>query len=219
MLEVIRLGPLLVRVDLIILILSGACSLLWMKFQIKKELKNGEGMLNAIGNAVFIVFAVWKCSYLLFEPFTVLDNPFVLIYFSGGYRGWILGLFTAFLYLSWESKKQHIPLASYFRWLGLGFLIANGIYHFIFLMKEPSTLLHAADFLLSAILFLWIYMEKSNDRAFQGWIWFGILQIFILFFHGQYPILLGLSREQWIYISVSILGFLGQFKFINFKES
>jgi len=219
MLEVIRLGPLLIMVDWIILFFCGVCSFLWMKLQMKKELKNGEGMLNAIGNGVFIVFAIWKSSYLLFEPLSVLDHPFVLIYFSGGYRGWILGLLTAFLYLSWESKKQHISLASYFRWLGLGFLIANGLYHFIFLMKEPNPLLHAADFLLSAILFWWIYMGKSNDRAFQGWIWFGILQIFILFFHGQYPILLGLSREQWIYISVSILGFLGQLKFINFKES
>lgn len=220
--ELVKLGPLIIKWNWISMLVSGLIGNLLVKQGLKaaKEEKSRE-ILGMIGNSVLLSFGIWKFSIIFFNPISIINNPMGLLYFSGGYRGWILAVIFVFAYALYQSKKQSLPVMTYIRLYGLGFSSAMGTYHFISsLIAHTDLLFHWGEILLSVIFAGWFYKGDSENQLFQAVVWFGIGQIFIHFFKDVHvEVWLGLSREQFIFLVVSLIGFLGLSKRMNFKES
>lgn len=220
--DVIKLGPLLMKWDWVVIIVSGFFGYLLVRQRLKgTEEEKSKDILEALGNAIFISIMAWKLSYLLLNPLSVWNNPMVLLYFSGGYRGWMLAMICVYGYALFRSKKSNLPIASYLQSFGLGFSAASFLYHaMLSLISDADRWFNLGEMLLFAILIGWFYKGNSPDQLYQGFIWMGIGQIFLFFFQNPYvPVWLGLSKNQLIFLVVSVIGFLGSAKWINFKSS
>ncbi|MBP1930869.1 hypothetical protein [Ammoniphilus resinae] len=220
--DVISMGPFIVKWSWVILGISGFVGYLIVKNHLKGTKEEwGNEILDSVGNSIFLSFVIWKLSLILFEPVSVLNNPMVLLYFSGGYKGWILAVISIFIYLFIQAKKHNIPISTYMQVYGLGFSSATAIYHFIpSLLGGADQLFHFGEVLLSVIFTGWFYKNHAANQVFQAVIWFGIGQIFMYFFMDvRVEVLAGLSKEQLIFLVVSFIGFLGLSKWVNFKET
>ncbi|RKD25002.1 hypothetical protein BEP19_03980 [Ammoniphilus oxalaticus] len=211
MYEAIRLGPFVIKLHLVALFGAGVIGYWFMKRFINQTMSKQQAQLHLtpIGNAVFYSFIIWKFSYFIFHPFAVINYPPTLLYFSGGYKGWILAVMIAFFYLRYQAKKREVSDYLYFQWVGLWFTAANGSYHLFYLLMEQTNVLFGLGQIgFSAIMYLTFY-KGISDRIFQGWIWFGIGQIALYFLiGGKLSVLIGLSPKQTIYFFVSLLGFV-----------
>jgi len=220
--DVISMGPFIIKWSWLILGFSGFVAYLIVKnhlIGIKEEW--GKEILDSVGNSIFLCFVIWKLSLILFEPISVLNNPMVLLYFSGGYRGWILAVIFVFIYLLLQARKHNIPISSYMQFYGLGFSSAFAIYHLISAFTEKGDLVfHLGEVLISFIFSGWFYKNHAENQVFQAVIWFGIGQIFMYFFIDvRVEVWMGLSKEQLIFLVVTLIGFLGLSKWTNFKET
>ena len=86
---------------------------LWLLRSPKKEL--GKQLFELAVNSVFWGFLIWKGSLLLLEPKLIVESPMSLLYFTGGTRGFILGIlgirvikfqFHPYLLLRWLLFKS-----------------------------------------------------------------------------------------------------------------
>ncbi|MED3551866.1 redoxin domain-containing protein [Cytobacillus praedii] len=79
---------------------------LWLLRSPKKEL--GKQLFELAVNSVFWGFLIWKGSLLLLEPKLIVESPMSLLYFTGGTRGFILGILGAFIYFVLKARKLKI---------------------------------------------------------------------------------------------------------------
>ncbi|MBW7652275.1 TlpA disulfide reductase family protein [Anoxybacillus sp. ST4] len=78
-------------------------------------LKAERRMMDMIFNSFVYSLIIWKLSYGIVHPNTVLENPLTLLYFNGGGVGLVLAGGFIVVYTYWQLKKQHIPFDSYIR--------------------------------------------------------------------------------------------------------
>lgn len=70
------------------------------------------------GNAIFLFILVWKLSVILFQFKLTMNHPFTLLYFTGGIRGYWLGLAIALSYMFVKWRKQLVEIRNIlFVWL------------------------------------------------------------------------------------------------------
>ncbi|WP_313800347.1 redoxin domain-containing protein [Cytobacillus sp.] len=79
---------------------------LWLLRSQKKE--TGKQVFDMALNSIFWGFLIWKGSLLLLEPKLVIESPMSLVYFTGGTRGFILGLLGALIYFVLKARKLKI---------------------------------------------------------------------------------------------------------------
>ncbi|TCJ01843.1 redoxin domain-containing protein [Cytobacillus praedii] len=79
---------------------------LWLLRSPKKEL--GKQLFELAVNSVFWGFLIWKGSLLLLEQKLIVESPMSLLYFTGGTRGFILGILGAFIYFVLKARKLKI---------------------------------------------------------------------------------------------------------------
>lgn len=207
--QVIKWGPFLLKMELVAILVSGFLGYYLVKYYLKREREvKKEEILNVLGNTLLLGIGVWKLSLILFDPISVWNNPAVLLYFSGGYRGWILAILVVFVSLLYQSKKQNLPFWKFFQWIGLGFSTAFFVYHSIAIAASRiDTGFHNVQIILSLILIWWFFKKGTANHTFQGVVWFGLGQILAYFLKPA--AWLGLSQNQLIYLVVALLGVLG----------
>lgn len=93
--DILKLGPFIIKVQLLVLALSGAFGYLILRLRGK-----GVGNLNkviqeTILDSLLIAILVWKFSPIAFNPVKFIKNSLSLIYFTGGTRGALLALTIA----------------------------------------------------------------------------------------------------------------------------
>lgn len=223
--EVMKWGPFLIKFHLVSILISGLLGYFLLKYHLKQmtEVQRGR-ILDTIGNSIFLGFVVWKLSLIFLNPISVINHPIHLLYFSGGYRGWMIALIFVFAYVIYQSKKQNEPLWRYYQLYGLGFSTMNLVYHVIFVaIDQVDLVFHLSQIFFSALFIWWFFKGYSAHSIFQGMVWLGILQIFVLFFTDRHTVIwLGLSKDQLIFLVVSLIGFFGswiQQRWLNFNES
>lgn len=79
---------------------------LWLLRSQKKEA--GKQLFELALNSVFWGFLIWKGSLLLLEPKLIIESPMSLLYFTGGTKGFILGILGALIYFVLKARKLKI---------------------------------------------------------------------------------------------------------------
>ncbi|RXT07932.1 hypothetical protein [Ammoniphilus sp. CFH 90114] len=210
--DAIKWGPLLVKWKWIVLLASVGVGYLLVKLRLKgMEQDQRSSILDTITHSVWVSIGIWKFSYILFNPMSVLSYPMTLVYFSGGYKGWILAVVSVFIYLLYKAKKQDMTIHLYIILLGLGYGGASALYHGIsWVTSYNDRWFHLGEILLSVVFVWWFYRRESVSQAFHGMVWLGLSQIFIHYFKDVHVgMWWGLSRDQLIFLAISLIGFIG----------
>ncbi len=79
--NVIRLGPLLLNFDLLMLILSAVAAYLAIQTRLSK-LNMEKVAAEKFFRAMILGFFTWKLSLIIFDPVSVIQYPMSLIYFD-----------------------------------------------------------------------------------------------------------------------------------------
>ena len=79
---------------------------LWLLRSQKKE--TGKQLFEIALNSVFWGFLIWKGSLLLLEPKLIIESPMSLLYFTGGTKGFIIGILGALIYFVLKARKLNI---------------------------------------------------------------------------------------------------------------
>ncbi|MBM7715273.1 hypothetical protein MHB50_04160 [Siminovitchia sp. FSL H7-0308] len=126
--------------------------------QMKKE------SLEMIINALFVIGVVWKFSIVVFDFDTVKAHVSSVLYFTGGTKGFFLGLFVSFLYLYRQAKKKKI-----YKQLSETLLLFGtagyGLYLFLHAITQGENLFIILSFVFTTTLFIvWLWDRNALDR-------------------------------------------------------
>ncbi|WP_062104513.1 hypothetical protein [Bacillus niameyensis] len=136
----------------------------WVTIRIFKrihpELKES---LDITVNSLFIWGGVWKFSVIIFDFPTVKSQLLAIVYFSGGTKGFFLGMIISVIYLIIKAKKKDLwtPLSEVILLWGT---VGNGLYVLLngYVNEENILTLIAYAFVL--ILFLIWLWEKNTEN-------------------------------------------------------
>lgn len=109
MLDVISIGPLLIKTTTIIYILAGVLGYGAILYRLRREPSLRKHIAEIISSAAILALFTWKFSYALFNPLKVWENPASLLYFSGGDAGVWLGGLAAAVYMAVQIRKRQLP--------------------------------------------------------------------------------------------------------------
>ncbi|MCM3081865.1 TlpA disulfide reductase family protein [Brevibacillus invocatus] len=109
LLDVISIGPLLIKTTTIIYILAGVLGYGAILYRLRREPSLRKHIAEIISSAAILALFTWKFSYALFNPLKVWENPASLLYFSGGDAGVWLGGLAAAVYMAVQIRKRQLP--------------------------------------------------------------------------------------------------------------
>ncbi len=133
------LGPFMIKHIYIVLLFAGLASYFTMKKSANIDPLFQKLFINTIINAALIWFVLYKFSVIIFQPFLFFENPFSIIYFTGGAKGAVLGVLVAISYLFIVIRKEKWSLKA---WISS---IFYGIVTFIIIFWSVRTLLVLID--------------------------------------------------------------------------
>lgn len=94
----------------VILGMSIVIGFVFLKLWLLRSQKNesGKQLFEIALNSVFWGFLIWKGSLLLLEPKLIIESPMSLLYFTGGTKGFIIGILGALIYFVLKARKLNI---------------------------------------------------------------------------------------------------------------
>ncbi|WP_408891972.1 hypothetical protein [Paenibacillus taichungensis] len=211
--EAVVWGPLIIKYNWIAIIFSVLAAHLTMKHWLKGKSDLSKPILNDITNVFFGAFLIWKFSVIIFNPVTVLNNPYYLLYFTGGERGILLSAIVVLIFLFFQSRKRRITFWVYAAVLAaslFSYIIFYSIFQLIFNNPTTSSFLYdLSQIVLAIVLLVWMYSRKESfekpQEINQLILWFSIGQIFSYFFKSfSVVVFLGLSSEQLVFLTVAL---------------
>lgn len=205
-------GPLIIKYEWIAIALSALTAYLAMKYWMKNQSDVSKPIMEDISNVYFWAFLIWKFSVILFNPVSVLNNPYYLLYFTGGQRGVWLAAIVVLCFLYIQSKRRTISFWSYAAVMAVGLFTYQFVYSlFPLLFNHPlqSRLHELSQLVLAIVLLIWMYRKKEsvgNPRDINQLIlWYSMGQIFNGFLKGHsVAVFLGLSGEQLFFLAITL---------------
>ncbi|MNO22597.1 prolipoprotein diacylglyceryl transferase [compost metagenome] len=227
--EAIVWGPLIIKYNWIAMAFSAFAAYIAMKYWLKDMSEISKSILEDITNSLLWAFLIWKFSVIIFNPVAVINNPYYILYFSGGERGILLSAMVVLIFLSMQCKKRRITFWMYAAVLAAGLLSYKWVYslfQLIFNYPTPSFLYDLSQIVLATVLLIWMYSRKKGfekpQEINQLIMWFSIGQMTSYFFKSfSEAVFLGLSTEQLVFFAVALCCLMVQnvIKKENFNES
>lgn len=227
--EVIQLGPLMLKLDLLIWAVSGGAGYYVVKNRVKKAGIADTSLFDLLPTALMLVIFVWKFSPLLFSP-AVWKNPLTVLFASGSTKGLWLGLAIAGLYLSLKSRNKPnawvlpdvitygvVAMLMVYSLLSWRYGASTGLPWGISI-RDPAFKYHPINVyrlivLIPLLIWLW---RRPLSRIGSGKLtadvltYLGIGMLLVSFFENRTSSLI-LSGEQMMFLVMSMCGVVLQF--------
>lgn len=209
--DVIQFGPFLIKMSMLAIVVPMLVAYAAVHFRLRKEKVLRRTILELITSSVLLTFLVWKFSYVLFYPAKVWAQPASLLYFSGGDRGIWLAVLAVSVYLVVRARTQRIPIPVLIDAFATGGLAAWAVGHVCtWGVEQQGGWYYAQQAFIAVVFLLWVIRKLDRAASVVLWLkmllWFGICQVYVLFFSPQHTALLaGLSKEQLLAYIFSVL--------------
>jgi peroxiredoxin len=165
MLDVIEIGPFLIKTTTIIYLFAGLLGYLGVLYRLKDQPAQRKHIAEIISSAALLALFIWKFSYALFNPLKAWENPSSVLYFSGGDAGIWLGLLVAVVYMVVQVKKRQFVVRDFLEAVFLSLVIAWGAGHLMLgLFEQKEWLYYASQVGLSIILFLFVTAKTPQMK-------------------------------------------------------
>lgn len=168
-------------------------------------LKIERNIMDLIFNSFINGVLIWKFSYVVLHPNSVLQNPMTIIYFNGGYVG--IGIGIIFITIStWLSiKKQNISLVSYTRAAVPAYLGYFSTFVWIRVMEDPQNHLIILQAIVAVCFFIAASRINTQKTLLQLLIWFHLIQFEIALYKNNFVYAEIISKEVLLYVSLIII--------------
>lgn len=204
-------GSLIIKYNWIAFAFSALAAYMAMKFWLRDKVDIKKPILEDITNVFFWAFIIWKFSVIIFNPVSVINNPYYILYFSGGKRGILLAAIAVLIFLIIQSRKHKINLWMYAAVLSVGFVSYKLVYSLfrLFFNYPQSFVYDLSQIVLAIVLLIWLYSRKESfgkpHEIYQLILWFSIGQIFSYFLNSfNTAVFLGFSLEQLIFLTIAL---------------
>lgn len=225
--ELYSLGPFLLPLHTLFFVLTGVLAIFFVASVCRRLDLPFQPWKDILLNGLITYILVWKLSYLLLDPMVIFSNPLKLLLANGGVIGHILGATLALFIIYRSAKKENYSLLLFFDLFMVWLLLTLSAY-WLFLRAYglPTTLpwgiyygdsveayhpIHIYQFLISALLILYLYFKKisfgQGSYTSLSLILLGLGLLTLSNLTYQMNDYLGLSISQWLYILLSLIGF------------
>lgn len=210
---IIQFGYFFIYVQWLVLAVSGTLGYIVLRLRLKAVEQLNKVVQETFVNSLLITGFVWKLSLILFDPVKFVNNPLSLIYYSGGIRGFLLGLGIVAAYLIYSSRKQGLSVWIYVDFIVSGFLAGTVIYNVIAsVLSNQYLLFYGSRSLLAALFLLWQVKRfrpiGKPGNLNQLLLWFSLGEIFIFHFKATEMnfdnSIWGFSLQQFLFYALAI---------------
>ncbi|WP_404462407.1 hypothetical protein [Sutcliffiella horikoshii] len=108
--DAIQLGPLLLKKSYLVLLFSCLLAYLYIAIYLRKKPEIVKTVENHITTGLLIWILIFKFSIIIFRPSIIWTNPYGLLFFTGGTRGFYLAVFVTISYLFWKLYQSNIHI-------------------------------------------------------------------------------------------------------------
>lgn len=223
---IISIGPLFLPLSLIVAVCSMFLSV-WLAEKLSPEHKHVRRTVSDwLPTAMLIALLVYKFGPALFNLKEVWHNPAMLLYMSGTDTSVLLAALFAVGWLAWKTVHSPSP------WAAADVMAVSGLLTFLVYnalfkdLGETTSVwwgwgngdyryhpLHVYRVVLLLPLLVWIFRNwkrLESGRVFgEVALWIGIVYTLTSFVdYRTGGLLLGLTIEQWIGVSLAITGWV-----------
>ncbi|WP_040948974.1 hypothetical protein [Gorillibacterium massiliense] len=205
--SIISLGPLMIRSDLFVLILSAAFGYLIFHLRLHGKDERTEAA-DLLINSFILGFLTWKFSLLLLHPVYTLSRPMSLLYYSGGEKGLWLAHVFAVVYIWRRLKyKQHLvkPYLQGGTLAYLSFRLAEA--SLLWGMEGTEGFSRPLGVILYAVLtgWAWFRFESPLKTIVNLGLWYCIGSVLLGYLYEiREPIFAGLSANQILFALLAV---------------
>lgn len=160
--ETLQLGRFTINAALLILLISGIFGYLVLKLRLKEKDDKYKVLSETIIDIIFVFALIWKLSYFVFHPLSVIHNPLSLLYFSGGLPGVLLAVALTGFYIYRLINKHSVSIWIYLDLLSTWFLAASLFYNFAYLIFGQQYLLYYGSRLILDITLLYFLLRVKS---------------------------------------------------------
>lgn len=208
--NVIQVGPLMLNAPLLIFILSALAGYWALTYRLKRA-----GLAEKVGQqyfqALLLGIFIWKLSYILFDPVSVIQHPLSLLYFSGGERGVWLAIAASMVYLWYGMRKNGTSVMMNMDLLLAGWIAGSCLYHLLLLAVDRSNMgFHLLYVGLHVVLVGFLYVknrEMGNPLKVNQYVtWFSLGTFGLIFIREDRTFwIAGFTKAQVLLLLVFIL--------------
>jgi peroxiredoxin len=200
----LQIGSIIVQGENLLLISGLLISYVMFYYGIR-ILKIERNIMDLIFNSFINGVLIWKFSYVVLHPNSVLQNPMTIIYFNGGYVG--IGIGIIFITIStWLSiKKQNISLVSYTRAAVPAYLGYFSTFVWIRVMEDPQNHLIILQAIVAVCFFIAASRINTQKTLLQLLIWFHLIQFEIALYKNNFVYAEIISKEVLLYVFLIII--------------
>lgn len=200
--EIVQLGPLMIRGQILILVLACAVGIIHMVIKLRSVSQHKLAMADLLLNAILIIFFSWKLGPLFYEPSLLWTDPLKLLMLPGTTDIAVLGGVVAIAYLSYQLNKKGISWLAWldaFAYFASGFMLMYGVF-----TLRIEIMIAGAGGAVS----LWIRRYSIGEgRALRtAFIVMGIIGLGGTLFVSQSILVVFLSGEQLLYMVMALFG-------------
>ncbi|WP_424767800.1 hypothetical protein [Paenibacillus sp. sgz302251] len=205
----LQFGSLVLNLEIMIYLLCIIAGALAIGIKLRTRPERAKAVSDSL-YAGGLWLLVWKGSLLLFDPTSVFENPFSLLFFSGGMRGTWLAAAVSAGFIVYRTRKSGNGMKATSERLLLMFFAWTAVFHLLqLLLSDDLSAINALAALLSVVLLAFLMLPSKdidwNTLAAYG-LWFGLGRASIPFIdlHRE-RLLLSFSSDQLIWLLFSIV--------------
>lgn len=223
MVDVLQLGPLLIRLSWLYLGISALAAFWVMKAVLKRKSPEDLQIVDVLSNGLIWGILIWKVSPAFTDP-SLLAKPFTLIVYPGTALGVRLGMLAALLYTVYSVWKRSIDWKITMDTLTIGWIAASIVFllsHWQYgtatalpwgiSISDPAFRYHPVNvyklILLAALAWSLRRLVAGQGKVAQhGLVGYGVVSLFVSLFEPKAAVLLELSKAQLIAVITVIAG-------------
>ncbi|UVI33443.1 prolipoprotein diacylglyceryl transferase [Paenibacillus spongiae] len=225
MVDVLELGPLMIRWTWLYLITSAVIGFWVMKVVLKRKSPDNLPIIDALSSGLILAIIIWKISPA-FTELSLLNQPLSLIMYPGTPLGIQIAIAALLLYTAYAIWRSKLDWQVAMDTLAVGWLAASFVYllsHWQYgslttvpwgiTLPDPSLRYHPINvyILLLMIPLVWVLRRLVFGQgrvAYYGFIGYGVIVLLISWFESKMIVSMGLSKEQIIAVSCIAIGFM-----------
>ncbi|WP_253264043.1 peroxiredoxin [Geobacillus sp. BMUD] len=188
-----------------LLLISGLLISYVMFYYGIRILKIERNIMDLIFNSFINGVLIWKFSYVVLHPNSVLQNPMTIIYFNGGYVGIGIGIIFITIYTWLSIKKQNISLVSYTRAAVPVYFGYFSTFVWIHVSEDPQNYLIILQAIVAACFFIAASRIKTQNTLLQLLIWFHLIQLELALYKNNFVHAEIISKEVLLYVFLIII--------------
>ncbi|WP_240345784.1 peroxiredoxin family protein [Parageobacillus toebii] len=188
-----------------LLLISGLLISYVMFYYGIRILKIERNIMDLIFNSFINGVLIWKFSYVVLHPNSVLQNPMTILYFNGGYVGIGIGIIFIMIYTWLSIKKQNISLVSYIRAAVPAYLGYFSTFVWIRVMEDPQNYLIILQAIVAVCFFIAASRINTQKTLLQLLIWFHLIQFELALYKNNFVYAGIISKEILLYGSLIII--------------